>query len=148
MVRWNILSPIQDLSIQKADGTLQNYSEQTMLTYYREKTGNNNYNINFSSKEDAQAAIDQYKADIMEEGDTIRGSGESVTFTIQPQASLTLMDQATGEVKALVGGRGDKTANKTLNRASDTTRQPGSTFKILAAYAPALKVVNPRYWPS
>ena len=48
------------------------------------------------------------------------------------------MDQATGEVKALVGGRGDKTANKTLNRASDTTRQPGSTFKILAAYAPAL----------
>lgn len=126
------------LSIQKADGTLQNYSEQTMLTYYREKTGNNNYNINFSSKEDAQAAIDQYKADIMEEGDTIRGSGESVTFTIQPQASLTLIDQATGEVKALVGGRGDKTANKTLNRASDTTRQPGSTFKILAAYAPAL----------
>ncbi len=69
------------------------------------KTGNNNYNINFSSKEDAQAAIDQYKADIMEEGDTIRGSGESVTFTIQPQASLTLMDQATGEVKALVGGK-------------------------------------------
>ena len=54
------------LSIQKADGTLQNYSEQTMLTYYREKTGNNSYNINFSSKEDAQAAIDQYKADIME----------------------------------------------------------------------------------
>ena len=48
---------------------------------------------------------DRYKADIMEEGDTIRGSGESVTFTIQPQASLTLMDQATGEVKALVGGR-------------------------------------------
>lgn len=41
-------------------------------------------------------------------------------------------------MKALVGGRGDKTANKTLNRASDTTRQPGSTFKILAAYAPAL----------
>ena len=31
------------LSIQKADGTLQNYSEQTMLTYYREKTGNNSY---------------------------------------------------------------------------------------------------------
>ena len=41
-------------------------------------------------------------------------------------------------VKALVGGRGDKTANKTLNRAADTTRQPGSTFKIIAAYAPAL----------
>ena len=31
-----------------------------------------------------------------------------------------------------------KPQTKTLNRASDTTRQPGSTFKILAAYAPAL----------
>ena len=31
------------LSIQKADGTLQNYSEQTMLTYYREKTGNTGF---------------------------------------------------------------------------------------------------------
>ena len=63
---------------------------------------------------------------------------ETLTFTVQPQAALTVMDQSTGEVKALVGGRGDKTANKTLNRATDTTRQPGSTFKIIAAYAPAL----------
>ena len=31
-----------------------------------------------------------------------------------------------------------KTASKTLNRAADVTRQPGSTFKILTAYAPAL----------
>ena len=32
-------------------------------------------------------------------------------------------------------GRGDKTANKTLNRAADTTRQPGSTFKIITSAA-------------
>lgn len=64
--------------------------------------------------------------------------GESVTFTIQPQASVTIIDQSTGQVKALVGGRGEKTASKTLNRAADVTRQPGSTFKILTAYAPAL----------
>ena len=37
-----------------------------------------------------------------------------------------------------MGGRGEKTASKTLNRASGITRQPGSTFKILTAYAPAL----------
>lgn len=124
------------LTIKKADGTIENYSEQTMLNYYRET--NSSYDIDFSSQEDAQAAIDQYKADIMAEGDTIVENGESVTFTIQPQASLTLIDQATGEVKAIVGGRGDKTASRTLNRATDTTRQPGSTFKILASYAPAL----------
>lgn len=127
------------LTIDKADGSRENYSEQTMLSYYRDSSRKGSkYNINFASIEDAQAAIDQYKEDIMEEGDTISETGESVTFTLQPQASMTVIDQYTGEVKALVGGRGEKVANKTLNRATDTTRQPGSTFKILAAYAPAL----------
>ncbi|MCI5622069.1 MAG: penicillin-binding protein [Lachnospiraceae bacterium] len=127
------------LTIDKADGSRENYSEQTMLSYYRDSSRKGSkYNINFDSIEEAQAAIDQYKEDIMEEGDTISETGESVTFTLQPQASMTVIDQYTGEVKALVGGRGEKVANKTLNRATDTTRQAGSTFKILGAYAPAL----------
>lgn len=126
------------LTIQKADGTYQNYSEQTMLSYYQSK--NSKYNIDFDSKETVDAAIEQYKADIMEDGDTIVPNGESITYTMQPQASMTVIDQSTGEVKAIVGGRGDKTANKTLNRATDTKRQPGSTFKILSAYAPALDI--------
>ena len=126
------------LTIQKADGTYQNYSEQTMLSYYQSK--NSKYNIDFDSKEAVDAAIEQYKADIMEDGDMIVPNGESITYTMQPQASMTVIDQSTGEVKAIVGGRGDKTANKTLNRATDTKRQPGSTFKILSAYAPALDI--------
>ena len=126
------------LTIQKADGTYQNYSEQTRLSYYQSK--NSKYNIDFDSKEAVDAAIEQYKADIMEDGDTIVPNGESITYTMQPQASMTVIDQSTGEVKAIVGGRGDKTANKTLNRATDTKRQPGSTFKILSAYAPALDI--------
>ena len=124
------------LTITKADGTYENYSEQTMLSYYQ--AANSNYTINFDSEEEAQAAIDAYKAEIMEEGDTISEAGESVVFTMQPQAAMTVMDQSTGYVVALVGGRGDKTASKTLNRATGITRQPGSTFKIIAAYAPAL----------
>lgn len=128
------------LTIQKADGTYENYSEQTMLSYYQ--SSNSKYNIDFDSIEDAQAAIEKYKSDIMEDGDTIVPNGESVTYTLQPQASLTVIDQSTGEVKALVGGRGDKTASKTLNRATDTKRQPGSTFKILSTYAPALDSGN------
>lgn len=124
------------LSIEKADGTMANYSEQTMLSYYQ--ASNSDYSINFNSQEDAAAAIEQYKASLLEEGDTIPESGETVTYTLQPQAAMTVMNQETGEVVALVGGRGDKTASKTLNRAADTTRQPGSTFKVLAAYAPAL----------
>ena len=55
----------------------------------------------------------------------------------QPQAAFVLMDYRTGQVKALSGGRGDKT-NRGFNYATQATRQPGSTFKVLAAYAPAL----------
>ncbi len=124
------------VSIQSADGTVNHYSEQTMLSYYR--SSNKNYDITFSSEEEAAEAIETYKTDLMTEGDTIVEGSETVTYTLQPQTALTIIDQANGEVKAIVGGRGDKVANRTLNRATDTTRQPGSTFKIIAAYAPAL----------
>lgn len=124
------------LTIEKSDGSFENYSEQTMLSYYQ--YSNSDYSINYSSIEEAEEAIEKYKAEIMEPGDKIVANGETVTFTLQPEAALTLMNQETGEVVAIVGGRGDKTASKTLNRATDTTRQPGSTFKPLAAFAPAI----------
>ena len=38
----------------------------------------------------------------------------------------------------MVGGRGQKTASRTLNRATDTYRQPGSTYKVLSTYAPGI----------
>ena len=72
----------------------------------------------------------------MQEGDTI--VAERSSFTPQPQACMTVMDQRTGYVKAIVGGRGEKTASLTFNRATDNYSQPGSTFKILSAYGPAL----------
>lgn len=124
------------LTVTRADKTTRNFSDQTMLSYYR--SANPNYSLQFASKEAAQAAIDQYKRDIMEEGDSIADGNEKLTFTLQPQVAVTIMDQSDGRVLALVGGRGDKTASKTLNRAYKVTRQPGSTFKILAAFAPAL----------
>lgn len=124
------------VSVQSADGTVSNYSQTTMLSYYQ--NNNKDYNINFTTEEDALAAINQYKADIMADGDIIVDGSETLSFTIQPQTALTVIDQYTGEVKALVGGRGDKTASKTLNRATDSPRQPGSTFKIIASYSPAL----------
>ena len=124
------------VTILKSNGEYKNYSDTTMLSYYQ--ASNKDYTINFDSEESAAAAIEQYKADIMEEGDSIVEGSETVTYTLQPQVAMTIIDQSTGEVKAIVGGRGEKTASKTLNRATNTTRQPGSTFKILACYAPAL----------
>ena len=41
-------------------------------------------------------------------------------------------------MKAIVGGRGDKKSSLSLNRATDSPRQPGSCFKVLSTYLPAL----------
>lgn len=124
------------LTVKKADDTMENFSDQTMISYYSSSVPD--YSLNFASIEEAQAAIDAYKAEILQPGDKIVEGGESVVFTQQPQAAVTIIDQYTGDVKAIVGGRGDKSGSRTLNRATDTVRQPGSTFKILAAFAPAM----------
>lgn len=124
------------LTVKKSDGSTENYSETTMMNYYL--ASNPNYDINFKSEDECREAIEAYKKEIMQEGDTIAEGGETLHFTIQPQAAATIMDQSTGHVVALVGGRGDKTGSRTLNRAVDITRQPGSCFKVIACYTAAL----------
>ncbi len=124
--------------VKLADGTYKTYTNQTMLSYYKEKTGNQEFSIDYSSEDECYAAISQYEQDVLGEGDTIVDGTESIHITLQPQVAATIMDQYSGKVLALVGGRGDKVGNRTWNRATDTTRQPGSCFKIIGCYAPAL----------
>ena len=54
------------------------------------------------------------------------------------QSASTLIDNQTHKVVAIVGGRSQETDVYTLNRAYQSYRQPGSSFKPLAVYAPAL----------
>jgi penicillin-binding protein 1A len=55
-----------------------------------------------------------------------------------PQAAMVIVDPETGQVKAMYGGYGKKQASNTLNRATQIARQPGSSIKPIAVYAPAL----------
>jgi len=57
---------------------------------------------------------------------------------IQPQIGIVINEYKTGEVRAVVGGRGNQPL-KSQNRAADPTyaRQPGSSMKPLAVYGPA-----------
>ena len=123
------------LTVKHPNGETENYSKEMLQTYFINNE-NANFTLLFNSKEDAQAHVDAYKASMLADGSEV--IGESVHFTPQPQSSITIIDQHTGYVKAIVGGRGEKSSSLTLNRATNTLRQPGSTFKPLATFAAAL----------
>lgn len=123
------------LTVTKADGTTQNYSKEMMRLYFRDQV-DDQFDLLFETEEDARACVEQYKEAILKDGDSI--VAERISFSPQPQSSMVIIDQHTGYVKGIVGGRGKKTASLTLNRATDTYRQPGSTFKPLAVYGPAI----------
>ena len=55
------------------------------------------------------------------------------------QGAATLIDNETGKVTAIVGGRSQETDVYGLNRAYQSFRQPGSSIKPLIVYAPALE---------
>ncbi len=56
----------------------------------------------------------------------------------QVQSAMTIMDYS-GHIVGIVGGAGQKTANRGLNRATMAYRQPGSTLKPIAAYSQAIQ---------
>ena len=136
-------------TVQNPDGTVDNYDESDISTYHRKVLGESNYQLIFSSKESAKAEVDAYKKHLKQKYYK-KGvkkklgyiQAETLYYNPQPQVSFTVMDQNTGYVKAIVGGRGKKNVNLSLNRATDSTRQPGSTFKVLAAYAPAIDTMS------
>lgn len=124
------------LTIYRADGTQENYSSGHLKKFGAEQYGDSQGRL-FSSQEAAYARIEAFRASVSKEDDV--SYDEYVNLSPQPQCAVSVIDQSNGHIKALVGGRGEKTTNRGLNRAyTGSTRQPGSCFKILAVYAPAL----------
>lgn len=126
------------LTIQKPDGTLENYSSEMLRTYYRSAHNKASFNMLFASEEDAYAAIAEYTDYVMSDDDEF--VAERIQVTPQPQLSYSIIEQSTGHVVALLGGRGEKVGSRTFNRATQSTRQPGSCFKVLAAFGPAIDI--------
>ncbi len=123
-----------DLSIQKANGDTENHSSEMFREYFRQEQPK--FNMLYSTQDEAYEAIQLYQDAVLGTGDEVLA--EKISLTPQPQISLTIEDQSTGYVVAMIGGRGAKEASRTLNRATSTVRQPGSTFKVVSTYAPAL----------
>lgn len=128
------------LTIFSADGENHNFSKENMMRWFKDNQ-DKRFNLIFDSQDAAYEAIALYRTTMLADlgiADNEDNYIETVSMTPQPQAAMVVEDQSTGYVVALIGGRGVKEGRRTLNRATSSTRSPGSTFKVLAAFAPAL----------
>ena len=128
------------LTIRDASGTAHNFSKENMMSWFK-ANHDAKFNLIFSSEDAAKEAIEIYRTAMLAElgiADNDDNYEESISMTMQPQAAFVIEEQSTGYVVALVGGRGTKEGRRTLNRATAAKRSPGSTFKVLASFAPAL----------
>ena len=81
--------------------------------------------------------------------DEIYTNRENLNYTAKDgslmQSAIAVMDNATGDIVAIAGQFGEKTVNLGSNYANDGHRQPGSSFKPLAVYSPAIEfnLLNP-----
>ena len=127
------------LGIRTAGGTEYYYNETALQNYFRDTLGQTGFTLIFDTLDSLNEAVQKFRNYILQEtqGEVI---AENVTPTMEPQASVIVIDQKTGYVLGVSGGRGDKDemGSRVLNRATQSTRQPGSTFKILTTYAPAI----------
>lgn len=123
------------LKVKKSDGETELYTEGDVRAFIND-AHKKRISFYFKNRKKAEKYIKMFKKKNLDKHDKILS--ESINLIKQPQASFVLMEQSTGKVRAIVGGRGEKTANRTLNRASSSKRQPGSTFKVLSTYLPAL----------
>ncbi len=111
------------LSVQTADGVEHYYEEEVLQT-----------------DEEAMAYMETLKAEWVGDGEEILS--ENYQIIPQPQAAMVVIDYYTGHVKAMASGRGDKIGNNIFDRTTQAKRQPGSTFKVLAAYLPAIDTMG------
>ncbi len=121
------------ITIQHPDESTTVYTERDIREYLGE-------HLNFRTQEEIYTLIEEFEASVMAAGDVVLD--DTPDITLQPQVSATVIDQSTGYVLAITGGRGQKTTSLSLNRATNTRRQPGSTFKVLTSFAPAIDAMG------
>ncbi len=109
-----------------------NYDE--MYSYCQKELYSGGYKI--------YTSIDMEKQELLQT--TVDDALEGFTDTndegvYKMQGAAVCIDNSTGQVVAIVGGRSQDFSGYTLNRAYQSHRQPGSSIKPLIVYTPALE---------
>ncbi len=123
------------------------FSDQVVSDVIRDLQNQKGYSYEFATKQvyngglKVYATVDVKMQEIMENifaDKTNLGISAGTELYNLAQAGMVIMDPYTGQIKALVGGLGEKTDIRGWNRATQSKRQPGSSIKPLSVYAPAL----------
>jgi len=134
-----------DISVYHKDETVTHYHRNDLLNYFKDyddvkglyyhESGRRGINELCLDKDDMMAKIEEFRNSVVGPDERYV---ENMDFVAQPQSSFTVIEQSTGKVMAIYGGRGPKVGLRTFNRATQSPRQVGSTFKVLAAFLPAI----------
>ena len=142
------------------------YAIDCAVRYLMEKDGFS-FQYGFRNKQDYKDYVSRYNEAYEQERNALYTGGYSIYTSLDPsmqlklqdavdstlsfsdktsdngiyafQGAATAVDNATGKVVAIVGGRTQDTTTYTLNRAFQSYRQPGSTIKPVIVYTPALE---------
>ena len=106
----------------------ENYVYSSGLTIY------STVDTNIQTQMEEEFAKDRY---IVAGRDVDSETGEKKND--HSQAAMVVIDYKTGNVVGTVGGLGEKTESRGLNRATQSVRQTGSSIKPIAVVAPALQ---------
>lgn len=129
----------------------QKYEDEYNATYdtYNKKLYTGGYRIYTSLDSNLQNLLQASLDDGLREFEDVTDEG---IYALQ--GSAVCIDNSTGYVKAVVGGRTQDISGYTLNRAYQSMRQPGSAIKPLIVYTPLLErgynadtIVEDKYIP-
>ncbi|WP_352399078.1 PBP1A family penicillin-binding protein [Anaerotignum sp.] len=131
---------LDDSLFPASDGTLDvTYLISVMDTTNSDTKSNQSHyerKTTARSQEEVDAFVASVKEELLDETHVL--VLDKVTVSKSLQAAMVIMDQHNGQIKALVGGRGQKPGDSVFNRATQALRQQGSAMKPLASYAPAI----------
>ena len=126
-----LLDQVIDQFIEEKDWSEQfaeNYVYSSGLTIY------STVDTNIQTQMEEEFAEDKY---VVAGRATNKETGEKLND--HSQAAMVVIDYKTGNVLGTVGGLGEKTESRGLNRATQSVRQTGSSIKPIAVIAPALQ---------
>ena len=124
----------------KNNAEYSNYEKEYDLAYdeAKQELYNGGYMVYTSLNSDVQEQLQG----ILDTGLSFDSEVDEETGIYALQGAITCIDNSTGKVVALIGGRSQEDDYEIygLNRAYQSYRQPGSSIKPLIVYAPAIEL--------